>query len=106
MLGNLHVKPHYPSFYPNINKTEWLYVCQWCFKYTHEIMKYSAHCVRVSHVVSLRCSLIEASKKVCAMKDEAPPGDLIYEKDGFAIRQLDGEEHKVRFVNTRLKTCC
>lgn len=35
------------------------------------------------------------SKKVCPLKDEPPPGDLIYEKDGYAIYQIDGEEHKV-----------
>lgn len=49
VLGNLHIKPWYPSFYPKEQiggeKTDWLYVCQWCFKYTHEIMKYTAHCV-------------------------------------------------------------
>jgi GNAT superfamily N-acetyltransferase len=35
-------------------------------------------------------------KKACPLKDEAPPGDLIYEKDGYAIHQLDGEDHKVQ----------
>ena len=45
--------------------------------------------------------LIQASKKVCPLKDESPPGELIYEKDGYAIHQLDGEDHKV-FVR-RLK---
>ena len=39
--------------------------------------------------------LTRASKKVCPLKDEVPPGDLIYEKDGYAIHQLDGEAHKV-----------
>ena len=29
------------------------------------------------------------------MKDEPPPGDVIYEKDSYAIHQLDGEDHKV-----------
>lgn len=29
------------------------------------------------------------------MKDEAPPGEVIYEKDGYAIHELDGEDHKV-----------
>ncbi|KAI7090556.1 hypothetical protein KC356_g1462 [Hortaea werneckii] len=47
-LGNLHIKPWYPSFYPEDlvggRKAERLYVCQWCFRYTPEIMKYSAHC--------------------------------------------------------------
>ena len=49
VLGNLHIKPQYPSFYPEDlvggRRAEWLYVCQWCFKYTAEIMKFSAHCV-------------------------------------------------------------
>lgn len=58
VLGNLHIKPWYPSFYPEEmvggSKADWLYVCQWCFKYTPEIMKFSAHCVRgVSTIVSL-----------------------------------------------------
>ncbi|KAI6888540.1 hypothetical protein KC360_g897 [Hortaea werneckii] len=47
-LGNLHIKPWYPSFYPEDlvggRKAERLYVCQWCFRYTPNIMKYSAHC--------------------------------------------------------------
>jgi hypothetical protein len=51
VLGNLHIKPWYPSFYPEDliggRKADWLYVCQWCFKYTHEIMKFSAHCVGI-----------------------------------------------------------
>ncbi|KAK3691907.1 SAS complex subunit [Vermiconidia calcicola] len=88
VLGNLHVKPWYPSFYPEDmiggRKADWLYVCQWCFKYTHEIMKYSAHC------------------KVCPLKDEPPPGDSIYEKDGYAIHQLDGEDHKLYSQNLSL----
>ncbi|KAI7323273.1 hypothetical protein KC315_g8554, partial [Hortaea werneckii] len=40
-LGNLHIKPWYPSFYPEDlvggRKAERLYVCQWCFRYTPEI---------------------------------------------------------------------
>lgn len=55
VLGNLHVKPWYPSFYPEDlvggRKADWLYVCQWCFRYTPEIMKYSAHCVRIALVL-------------------------------------------------------
>ena len=34
-------------------------------------------------------------KKVCSMKDEVPIGDVVYEKDGYAIHKIDGEEHKV-----------
>jgi hypothetical protein len=52
VLGSLHIKPWYPSFYPEDliggRKADWLYVCQWCFKYTPEIMKFSAHCVGLS----------------------------------------------------------
>ncbi|KAK5124423.1 hypothetical protein LTR85_001640 [Meristemomyces frigidus] len=88
VLGNLPIKPWYPSFYPEDmvggRKTERLYVCQWCFRYTSEIMKYSAHC------------------KVCPLKDEAPPGDLIYEKDDYIIHQIDGEEHKLYAQNLSL----
>lgn len=29
------------------------------------------------------------------MKDEEPPGECVYEKDGYALYQVDGEEHKV-----------
>lgn len=29
------------------------------------------------------------------MKDEAPIGDVVYEKDGYAIHKIDGDEHKV-----------
>lgn len=29
------------------------------------------------------------------MKDEVVIGDVVYEKDGYAIHKIDGEEHKV-----------
>jgi hypothetical protein len=49
VLGNLRITPEYPSFYPEDliggRKAQWLYVCHWCFRYTHELMKYAAHCV-------------------------------------------------------------
>jgi hypothetical protein len=49
VLGNLRITPEYPSFYPEDliggRRTQWLYVCHWCFRYTHELMKYAAHCV-------------------------------------------------------------
>ncbi|QIW98869.1 hypothetical protein AMS68_004387 [Peltaster fructicola] len=87
VLGNLAIKPWFPSFYPKEqvegDRLERLYVCQWCFKYTHEIMKYCAHC------------------KVCPQQQE-PVGDSIYEKDGYAIHELDGEEHKMYAQNLSL----
>lgn len=49
VLGNVAIKPWYPSFYPEEllggRRAERLYVCQWCFNYSPEIMKYMAHTV-------------------------------------------------------------
>lgn len=50
VLGNLHIKPWYPSFYPEEmlggkKKVDWLYVCQWCFRYTTEVLGICGHCV-------------------------------------------------------------
>ncbi|KAI7216889.1 hypothetical protein KC333_g4593 [Hortaea werneckii] len=87
-LGNLHIKPWYPSFYPEDlvggRKAERLYVCQWCFRYTPEIMKYSAHC------------------KVCQLKEDPAPGRVVYEKGDYIIHELDGEEHKLYAQNLSL----
>ncbi|KAF2174017.1 hypothetical protein M409DRAFT_35204 [Zasmidium cellare ATCC 36951] len=88
VLGNLHIKPWYPSFYPEDlvggRKADWLYVCQWCFKYTSEIMKYSTHCV------------------ICSMKSEPPYGEVIYDKDEYVIHKIDGEESKLYCQNLSL----
>lgn len=53
VLGALHIKPWYPSFYPEETlggkkKVEWLYVCQWCFRYTAEVLGICGHCVGYS----------------------------------------------------------
>lgn len=48
VLGNLLIKPWYPSFYPEDlvgRKVDRLYVCQWCFRYSKELMPYLAHMV-------------------------------------------------------------
>ena len=48
VLGNLLIRPWYPSFYPEDlvgSRTERLYVCQWCFRYSRELMPYLAHMV-------------------------------------------------------------
>ncbi|GAB7348358.1 hypothetical protein MBLNU459_g6800t1 [Dothideomycetes sp. NU459] len=87
VLGNLLVKPWYPSFYPEDlvgRKVDRLYVCQWCFRYSKELMPYLAH------------------MKVCPHKDASPPGELIYKKDNHAIYEIDGEEHKLFSQNLSL----
>ncbi|KAK4574088.1 SAS complex subunit [Recurvomyces mirabilis] len=81
VLGNLHIKPWYPSFYPEDmiggRRAEWLYVCQWCFRYSSEILKYSAHC------------------KACPLQTNRPPGTVIYSKGDYIIHEIDGAEHKL-----------
>lgn len=36
---------------------------------------------------------------MCLKKNEPPPGNVIYEKDGYAIYKLDGEDHKLYAQN-------
>jgi hypothetical protein len=43
-------------------------------------------------------------KKVCSAKDDAPIGEVVYEKDGYAIHRIDGEEHKV-LLSERKASC-
>lgn len=88
VLGNLAIKPWYPSFYPKEqvkgDTLDKLFVCQWCFKYTHVITEYCTH------------------RKLCPQQHESAVGDVIYEKDGYAIHELDGEEHKLYAQNLSL----
>lgn len=53
VFGSLLIKPWYPSFYPEElvgRRVERLYVCQWCFKYSKELMAF------LGHLVSSICS--------------------------------------------------
>lgn len=48
VFGSLLVKPWYPSFYPEElvgRRVDRLYVCQWCFKYSTEEVKFLGHMV-------------------------------------------------------------
>lgn len=48
VLGDILFKTWYPSFYPEElvgKEIERLYVCQWCFKYSKELMPFLAHTV-------------------------------------------------------------
>ena len=81
VFGSLLIKPWYPSFYPEElvgRKVERLYVCQWCFKYSKELVGFLGHL------------------KVCPLRCTAPPGQAVYTKDGYSLYEIDGEEHKVR----------
>ncbi|KAL2355180.1 acyl-CoA N-acyltransferase [Cryomyces antarcticus] len=87
VLGNLLIKPWYPSFYPEElvdRQTERLYVCQACFRYSKELMPFLAHV------------------KVCPLKDSAPQGNLIYAKDAYSVVELDGEQHRLYTQNLSL----
>lgn len=49
VLGDILFKAWYPSFYPEEligRELERLFVCQWCFKYSKDLMPYLAHTVR------------------------------------------------------------
>lgn len=59
VLGNLLIKPWYPSFYPEdlVGKVvDRLYVCQACFRYSKELMPYLAHMVCSSPTVLSKIS--------------------------------------------------
>ena len=48
VLGDILFKTWYPSFYPEElagKELDRLYVCQWCFKYSKELMPFLAHTV-------------------------------------------------------------
>ncbi|KAK8242541.1 acyl-CoA N-acyltransferase [Phyllosticta capitalensis] len=87
VLGDLLIKPWYPSFYPEElvgRKIERLYVCQWCFKYSKELIPFLGH------------------TKVCPLKEASPPGAKIYAKDSYSIHEVDGEQHKLYSQNLSL----
>jgi hypothetical protein len=46
VLGDMWVKPWFRSYYPDelVGQTlDTLYVCQWCFKYTKDLLPYVGH---------------------------------------------------------------
>lgn len=81
VFGNLLIKPWYPSFYPEEligRTTERLYVCQWCFKYSKELIPFLGHV------------------KVCPLKGKVPEAsELVYSKDDYSLYEVDGEDQKV-----------
>jgi histone acetyltransferase HTATIP len=56
VFGSLLIKPWYPSFYPEElvgRRVERLYVCQWCFKYSKELVGFLGHLVSPSSLAWL-----------------------------------------------------
>ena len=54
ILGDILFDPWYPSFYPEElvgREVDRLNVCQWCFKYSKDLVPYLAHIVR-KHPIS------------------------------------------------------
>ncbi|KAF2753610.1 hypothetical protein EJ05DRAFT_444564 [Pseudovirgaria hyperparasitica] len=87
VLGNVQIKPWFPSFYPEelvTPPTERLLVCQWCFKYSKEIFPYLTH------------------TKVCPLRNGPPPGTKIYSKGRYTLHELDGEVDKLYAQNLSL----
>ncbi|KAF1985708.1 hypothetical protein K402DRAFT_413038 [Aulographum hederae CBS 113979] len=87
VLGDLWIKPWFPSFYPEELvglKVDRLYVCQWCFKYAREVGVWIGH------------------TKLCPHKDGKAPGKRIYAKGPVQLFEVDGEEHKLFTQNLSL----
>ncbi|KAF1356527.1 acyl-CoA N-acyltransferase [Delphinella strobiligena] len=107
VLGNLLIKPWYPSFYPEdlVGKVvDRLYICAACFRYSKELMPYLAHmvCIKHSALILLNTKLMQKGKKVCPQKELPPPGTLIYRTKDHMIYEVDGEEHKLYCQNLSL----
>ncbi len=105
VLGDISFKTWYPSFYPeelvgrNLDR---LYVCQWCFKYSKDVMPYLAHIVRI-HRLALRTRVLTKwYQKQCPGMNVSPPGRPTYERDLHAIYEVDGETHQLFAQNLSL----
>ncbi|CAN9432344.1 unnamed protein product [Alternaria alternata] len=87
VFGSLLIQPWYPSFYPEElvgRRVERLYVCQWCFKYSRELLGFIGHL------------------KACPLRNTPPPGVNVYTKDNYSLYEIDGEKHKLYAQNLSL----
>ncbi|KAI4638945.1 hypothetical protein J4E86_011652 [Alternaria arbusti] len=87
VFGSLLIQPWYPSFYPEElvgRRVERLYVCQWCFKYSKELVGFIGHL------------------KACPLRNTPPPGVNVYTKDNYSLYEIDGEKHKLYAQNLSL----
>lgn len=59
LLGDVFFKTWYPSFYPEElvgRELDRLCVCQWCFKYSKDLLPYLAHIVRTLFLTDSQCT--------------------------------------------------
>ncbi|KAJ5888491.1 hypothetical protein N7495_008532 [Penicillium taxi] len=86
VLGDLLFKPWYQSIYPEnlvAKDADRLYICSWCFRYSCDADSFAPHV------------------QSCAYRT-TPPGTKIYEHGGYAVWEVDGEEHKLFGQNLSL----
>ena len=105
VLGTLLVKPWYPSFYPEelVGRTaDRLYVCQWCFKYSKELMPFLGHVVRQSRSnnCSISCWSVRARKPALS-KTPHHPGRLYTPKTAIQSTKSMVKSTKYPILNPR-----
>ncbi|KAJ5386125.1 hypothetical protein N7509_008666 [Penicillium cosmopolitanum] len=86
VLGDLLFTPWYQSIYPEdlvAKDADCLYVCRWCFRYSCETVAFAEHTRACVHRIT-------------------PPGNKVYEYGGYAVWEVDGEEHKLFGQNLSL----
>ncbi|KAL4897805.1 acyl-CoA N-acyltransferase [Aspergillus ambiguus] len=86
VLGDLLFQTWYQSIYPEdlVSKdTDRLYVCRWCFRYSCDVEAYTTHL------------------RLCPHRS-TPPGSKVYDHAGYAVWELDGEDHKLYAQNLSL----
>ncbi|KAJ5661327.1 uncharacterized protein N7484_000699 [Penicillium longicatenatum] len=86
VLGDILFKPWYQSIYPEdlvAKDADRLYVCRWCFRYSCDNEIFAAHTQVCEHRIT-------------------PPGTKVYDHGGYAVWEVDGEEHKLFGQNLSL----
>ncbi|OAG03661.1 acyl-CoA N-acyltransferase [Paraphaeosphaeria sporulosa] len=93
VLGSLVIEPWFSSEgYPEEivgKEVDKLYVCQWCFKYTKELVPFLQH-------------MVPCPQKACPARTSPPPGTCIYTRDHISIHELDGASAKLYAQNLSL----
>jgi hypothetical protein len=86
VLGDLLLKPWNQAIYPADivpKDTDRLYVCRWCFRYSCDAAAFAQH------------------TRICEHR-ATPPGEKVYDHGGYAVWEVDGQEHKLFGQNLSL----